>query len=319
MRLATVGRIERGAWSCVGLRRKQKKRNTFNFLGIFPFPFNFFLFLLSKSIIGFDSFSPKQKKMILPIRFFQIPPSQKTLRFSGLFLLIVLFLYGLQPAGIYNMASPNKKLVLIILLSVNFAFVHTLWPRVSKSSFFKKENRYHWVIPSVLTMITSLFILYVRHPYMTRKFFFTYFCTVSMITILFEIVSFLIAKGGEDSGEKSTAATLSTELKFSDSKTSVFIPEKDILWIKSDGNYIEIFENNRKHLLRSSLKKVFEQNEVSHLIRCHKSYIVNKNHIRSITGNSKGYKLKLEGTAVTIPASPIAGSAIKKALARTTG
>jgi len=42
---------------------------------------------------------------------------------------------------------------------------------------------------------------------------------------------------------------------------------------------------------------------VTEIFRCHKSYIVNKVKIDSITGNAAGYKLKLKDYSEYIPIS----------------
>jgi DNA-binding LytR/AlgR family response regulator len=48
-------------------------------------------------------------------------------------------------------------------------------------------------------------------------------------------------------------------------------------------------------MIRYSLKKATETvNEFEFILRCHRTFIVNINHIKEITGNSQGYKLYLE-------------------------
>ena len=48
-------------------------------------------------------------------------------------------------------------------------------------------------------------------------------------------------------------------------------------------------------MIRSSLKKAIETvNELDFILRCHRTFIVNTNHIKEIQGNSQGYKLYFE-------------------------
>jgi DNA-binding LytR/AlgR family response regulator len=57
-------------------------------------------------------------------------------------------------------------------------------------------------------------------------------------------------------------------------------------------------------MLRYTLSGVEKDNSgISEIFRCHKSYIINKNKISSITGNAAGYKLILLGYNTPIPVS----------------
>ncbi len=49
---------------------------------------------------------------------------------------------------------------------------------------------------------------------------------------------------------------------------------KNITHLKSDGNYVHIFEENMKHLVRSSLAKLQEQLSRTEFIRVHQRYLV---------------------------------------------
>jgi len=82
-------------------------------------------------------------------------------------------------------------------------------------------------------------------------------------------------------------------------KDSLSISPHSLLVIKSADNYIEVYYKSegvvKKHMIRSSLKKVIETiNELDYIIRCHRTFIVNTNHIKEIEGNSQGYKLYFE-------------------------
>lgn len=59
----------------------------------------------------------------------------------------------------------------------------------------------------------------------------------------------------------------------------------DILYIKSDNIYIEVYsKNNEKFVLRNTLKD-FIKNLPSNFFKCNKSYIVNSNEIKSFNLN----------------------------------
>lgn len=86
------------------------------------------------------------------------------------------------------------------------------------------------------------------------------------------------------------------------------IQDKDFLFANSDNNYCTIYylEKNqvKKELLRISLKNLKEQlSDFDNMIRCHRSYIVNKNNIQNISGNARSLTLSLKNTNAVIPVS----------------
>jgi DNA-binding LytR/AlgR family response regulator len=82
----------------------------------------------------------------------------------------------------------------------------------------------------------------------------------------------------------------------------------DLYFIKSASNYVEIYTNDndliKARLIRTSLKKVEELfSEFSFLFKCHRTYIVNLEKVKSISGNSQGCLLLLENSGYTVPVS----------------
>jgi len=82
-------------------------------------------------------------------------------------------------------------------------------------------------------------------------------------------------------------------------KDKLSISPNSLIAIKSANNYIEIYYISKdivkKQMIRYSLKKASEiVNEFDFILRCHRTFIVNINHIKEIKGNSQGYKLHLE-------------------------
>ena len=100
------------------------------------------------------------------------------------------------------------------------------------------------------------------------------------------------------------------KLTFSDDQTfdTALIDPFTILYLVAADNYIRIFylENNslKNLLVRSTLKSAEEKlTAYENFYRCHRSYLVNLNYLRHISGNATGYKLHLEGTDNLIPVS----------------
>ncbi len=86
------------------------------------------------------------------------------------------------------------------------------------------------------------------------------------------------------------------------------ITKNQLYYLCAADNYVQVFylENDslKQTLLRSSLKKI-EENlaDFSEFYRCHRTYIVNLQKVKHISGNAQGYKLHLENTHTLIPVS----------------
>ncbi len=88
-------------------------------------------------------------------------------------------------------------------------------------------------------------------------------------------------------------------------KDKLIISPGDLLFIESSDNYCTVFywKNGElvKPLLRSSLGRLEKQIGLTHIVRCHRSYVVNLNRVERVTGNAQGYKLHLSGGQFQIP------------------
>ncbi|MCT4616557.1 MAG: LytTR family DNA-binding domain-containing protein [Marinifilaceae bacterium] len=70
----------------------------------------------------------------------------------------------------------------------------------------------------------------------------------------------------------------------------------DIVYIKSDWNYIHIFTNNSKYVVLSTMKKIEKDLFYENFIRIHKTLIINLNYFEYIEGNTvciNGNKLQI--------------------------
>ncbi len=105
-----------------------------------------------------------------------------------------------------------------------------------------------------------------------------------------------------------TAKSSSTRIRFTAENNKDFF-ESDpnaILWIQSQDNYVEfVFVNEgkvRKELLRSTLGKVEDTlSSCPNFFRCHRAFIVNLDKIKSVQGNSQGYRLVMDENSGEIP------------------
>ncbi|GAB3730655.1 LytR/AlgR family response regulator transcription factor [Spirosoma lituiforme] len=88
-------------------------------------------------------------------------------------------------------------------------------------------------------------------------------------------------------------------------KDALTIPSDDLLYIESSDNYCTIFYLRNaqpvKPLLRSSLSRLEKQINNPHIVRCHRSFIVNLDRVERVTGNAQGYKLHLCAGQFVVP------------------
>ena len=127
---------------------------------------------------------------------------------------------------------------------------------------------------------------------------------------------------------------LRSDPRFAELVENSFVPERrgTVVTIKSDTReelsinlnkliYIEAQENYSKivwmdegglmeKLLRVTLKNIEEQIADNHIIRCHRSFIINTNVSFTVLGNSNGYQLKSKLLKDVIPVSRSLGKAI---------
>lgn len=107
----------------------------------------------------------------------------------------------------------------------------------------------------------------------------------------------------------SKADTPEVVLHSENKKEGMSVPLDLLLYIRSVDNYIELSYIDeegiaKKTLLRYSLAGVEADNkEIPELFRCHKSYIVNRQKIESVSGNAAGYKLRIRDQNEFIPVS----------------
>ena len=82
----------------------------------------------------------------------------------------------------------------------------------------------------------------------------------------------------------------------------------DILYFHALDNYVIIHfikdSNYLKEILRTTLKKAKDDlNEYPNFYQCHKSYIVNLNKVKNVSGNAQGLKLHFNNINEIIPVS----------------
>jgi DNA-binding LytR/AlgR family response regulator len=83
-----------------------------------------------------------------------------------------------------------------------------------------------------------------------------------------------VAKPSEQEKE-SEGLVIKDALFIKDKYRYTKLPLGDILWLKAEGNYVEIYLHDRKELMRNSLTQFLEKLNKPNFFRTHKSYAVN--------------------------------------------
>ena len=119
---------------------------------------------------------------------------------------------------------------------------------------------------------------------------------------------------------KESIKTASQITLYSDTSESLTFNLPDLLFIEADDNYSTVMWKEggviQKKLLRVNLKNLESQLDNSFTLRCHRSYIVNVNAISAISGNTNGYKLKINGSDFSIPVSRPKGKEIMEKISQ---
>ena len=97
---------------------------------------------------------------------------------------------------------------------------------------------------------------------------------------------------------------ISTDLK---NETFSFI-ENDFIYAIADGNYTDICFLDENKLKKEThrvtlLSFEIQLKEVFSLVRCHRSYMVNLNKLKNVSGNAQGLKIELINHSEIIPVS----------------
>jgi len=106
--------------------------------------------------------------------------------------------------------------------------------------------------------------------------------------------------------EQSSSEKVNIEIQ-SDTDEVLVLDTSEFLYAEAMQNYTALFVYAsgalRKEVLRLTLKRLEAQLSGYSIIRCHRSYMVNKQHIEDISGNTQGLKLTLKYTETIVPVS----------------
>ena len=206
---------------------------------------------------------------------------------------LLLFLYAF-PLLLSNLFSDKNwkvghHIIFNLLLILAIATINNIYSNYMNSIPFIWDN--YWLIvsrTSVLGILPIAFITVIDYHVKVK----------SNIELAANIKKDFL----KDS--KEAIHQISTDLK---NETFSF-NENDFNYAKADANYTDIYsldEIKLKKVTHRVTLSSFETQlkESSSLIRCHRSYLVNLNKVKNVSGNAQGLKLELINQSETIPVS----------------
>ena len=256
--------------------------------------------------------------------------SWKIILAIGLF--ISFFLVSFEPFGLSSFQNKNRLYFEIgygAVTALTLLLYHFVFPLIfgkeynaSKWTVLKQIIWQLWVLFSIgfANFLYSSFFFHFANNY--KAFVYYQFYTLSVGIIPVVVITVLIqnrmlAENLKIANDYNMdfASTTDNEpeeervcLMAENNKDKLEVNSSDLIYITSTGNYIHIFYHNGKELksilLRNTLKQVEFQLKDNHfMIKCHRAYLVNRNKVVRVKGNSQGLRLVLNCTDEEIPVS----------------
>ncbi len=252
--------------------------------------------------------------------------------FTTAFAFAFVFANFFEPFGIYhNSEMTTQEIFVELFVAMTFAFVVITVSQFVVRPLIKSYSQniwvtYVWFLSEGIVCAAIWTVLQFTLGHAENNFFTLYFENLIVYTALIAspyllFVFYLfhndrvieIEENIETEAEKQQTIAINDEA----GETKLLVSIDHIIYIQSADNYIEInfFENEklRKILIRNSLKKIEETFQNTHIIRCHRSFIINTQMIESAKRKSSGFEVKLQGVSSNIiPVSRSYVSELKK-------
>jgi hypothetical protein len=245
---------------------------------------------------------------------------------------IAFFMLVFQPFGISGYNGSLKAyyemgygvvtfLVLVIDLFI-FPFILKPWFAPQEWTVLKQIIWQIWIVFSIGlgNCLYSSFFLHFSNGVNAFLAFQFYTLVVGLIPILIITIlhqNKLLSENLKLANEMNNDLSIANDLPGLDERVSIMaennkdkldINLSDLIYIGSTGNYIQVYylvNNEQKSiLLRNTLKQIEEQVKACHsILKCHRAFLVNKDKILTVKGNSQGLRLVLKDSAEEIPVS----------------
>jgi hypothetical protein len=238
------------------------------------------------------------------------------------------FLFLFQPLQIDMLATRDKYFLVIGLgvitflsLSLNLLILPSLFPKIFIHRTWTIKKEIFWDLWILFTVSVGYYLYYKALGIMI--FGFEIIIKLILIAIIPTSVLITINRNRLLRTHLRTAHEINRKLHgnreiaeklvhfVSDyQKDTLSVKVSQILLIRSAGNYIEVFwkqaSDASRQLIRYSLTNAEEMvKEYKFIMRCHRSYLVNVNHIDRVEGSSQGYRIYFDKIDFPIPVSKV--------------
>lgn len=238
------------------------------------------------------------------------------------------FLFLFQPLQIDMLATRDKYFLVIGLgvitflsLSLNLLILPSLFPKIFIHRTWTIKKEIFWDLWILFTVSVGYYLYYKALGIMI--FGFEIIIKLILIAIIPTSVLITINRNLLLRTHLRTAQEINRKLHdnreiaeklvhfVSDyQKDTLSVKVSQILLIRSAGNYIEVFwkqaADASRQLIRYSLTNAEEVvKEYKFIMRCHRSFLVNVNHIDRVEGNSQGYRIYFDKIDFPVPVSKI--------------
>jgi len=219
------------------------------------------------------------------------------LGFFGITLIVMLFSYLVMPIIFKNIFDIDKwtikkNLAFIVIQFLVITVLNWIYTSTFGKGIVEQHNLLFFVFVTVsVGIIPTLFLTYFIEKKLTQK---------------NQHIAINFTNNIQYQSNKSENTIIKLVSKNSDE--TIVIDLKQLICVKSEGNYIKVFflEDNllKSRLIRNSISKIEEQLIIFKTIkRCHRSYIVNLDKVEKMTGNARNLNLHIKNLDFTIPVS----------------
>ena len=256
--------------------------------------------------------------------YFITSPKFNLLLSFGVGFFIFLFLYLFRPFGLSSIL--NNKLLYTggfgLVTFVIQSLFYLVFPKVFKNVFKVKK----WTVGKNIIFLFLLILSISIGNYYYNSFiqitenknlisistFFKYTFSISIfpIVIFTYISEILYTFYKKKNIEKHTSFKSKKEITLlsDNKKDTIKINLDNLIYLTSKRNYVALIllkkNTVEEKIIRKTLTNIaIDLKNYRHFIKCHKSYIINTNYMKSISGNARGYYLNSDYLNYKIPVS----------------